>query len=83
LAGGDCADRVSEPAAEQVDAQLSLFGAVDAFKANLEQDLRVCGGTSTLSRLTTFPPVEAIFSARAELLRFLTVPRRKMMPLSR
>ena len=36
-----------------------------------------------MSRFTTFPPpVEAIFSAREELFRFLTVPRRKMIPLS-
>ena len=46
---------------------------------------RICGssvGTSTLSRFTTFPAVEAIVTARAELLRSLTVPRRKMLPSS-
>ena len=41
---------------------------------------RICGsagGTSTSSRLTTLPAVEAIFTARDELLRSLTLPLRK------
>ena len=45
---------------------------------------RICGseaGTSTFSRFTTFPAVEAISTARAELVRSLTVPRKKMLPL--
>ena len=58
------------------------FVAVDAGKAHLEQNLRVGGGTSTLSRFTTLPAVEAIWTARAELVRSFTVPRRKMTPFS-
>ena len=47
---------------------------------------RICGsraGTLTSSRLTTFPAVEAILTARSELFRSLTVPRRKMMLFSK
>ena len=46
---------------------------------------RICGsaaGTSTLSRFTTLPPVEAIWTARAEAVRSFTVPRRKTTPFS-
>ena len=46
---------------------------------------RICGsdaGTLTLRRFTTLPPVLAIFTAREELSRSLTVPRRKMLPFS-
>src|SRR6185437_5466375 len=38
---------------------------------------KICGseeGTSTYSRFTTFPAVEAISTARAELVRSFTVP---------
>ena len=46
---------------------------------------RICGseaGTLTLSRFTTLPAVEAIVTARSELFRLLTVPRKKITPLS-
>ena len=46
---------------------------------------RICGseaGTSTSSRLTTLPPMEEIFTARLELSRSLTVPRRRTEPFS-
>ena len=46
---------------------------------------RICGsdtGTETLSKLMTLPPVEAILTARSELMRSMTVPRRKIAPFS-
>ena len=47
---------------------------------------RICGsadGTLTYSRLTTLPAVDAICTARSELVRSFTVPRRKMSPFSK
>src|SRR5258705_13699887 len=54
----------------------------DAFRSTLAKRTfkRICaggGGTLTYNRFTTLPALEAIWTARSELARSFTVPRRK------